>query len=443
MKQSSDLGEKKISKILIKLAIPSSIGFLVMSIYHIVDTIFVGQWVGTTAIAAITVVIPISFFISSIGMAIGVGGASIISRALGSKDKEKALLAFGNQTTLTIGLSITLVILGFILTDKILILFGGKGEILAPAREYFRIILLGVPFLAWAMMTNNVLRAEGKASTSMVVMSIPAVLNIILDPIFIYYLDMGLAGAAWATTISYIFCAAFTSWIFLSGKSELYFKPQFFRIKKKIVKEIGSLGVITLARQGSISLLSLVLNNTLFSLGGEISVAIYGIINRVIMFAMFPIIGITMGFLPIAGFNYGAKNYIRVKEAIRKSFLYGSILASFLFLLIVIFSGDVVSVFSNDKTVLEHTPRALIIVFLATPIIIIHSVGSGYFQAAGKAVPALLLTLTRQFFFLIPLVIILPIFFGLEGIWYSFPIADILSTAITWVYLSRQLKKLH
>ncbi|MFC2119367.1 MATE family efflux transporter [Bacteroidota bacterium] len=237
--------------------------------------------------------------------------------------------------------------------------------------------------------------------------------------------------------------AAFTSWIFLSGKSELYFKPQFFRIKKKIVKEIGSLGVITLARQGSISLLSLVLNNTLFSLGGEISVAIYGIINRVIMFAMFPIIGITMGFLPIAGFNYGAKNYIRVKEAIRKSFLYGSILASFLFLLIVIFSGDVVSVFSNDKTVLEHTPRALIIVFLATPIIIIHSVGSGYFQAAGKAVPALLLTLTRQFFFLIPLVIILPIFFGLEGIWYSFPIADILSTAITWVYLSRQLKKLH
>jgi len=358
MWKSTDLGTKSIGNLLIKLSIPSSIGFLVMSIYQIVDTIFVGQWVGTIAIAAITVVIPNTFLISSIGMSIGVGGASIISRALGAKDKQKALFTFGNQISLTVGLSIIMVILGFIFTDKILILFGGKGEILPQARIYFKIVLIGVPFLAWAMMTNSVLRAEGKATTSMIVMLIPALLNIILDPIFIYFLDMGLAGAAWATTISYIVCALFTSYIFLSGRSELKIKPIFFRLKKLIVKEIFSLGIITLARQGSISLLALVLNNSLFAFGGEISVAIYGIISRVLMFAGFPVIGIAQGFLPIAGYNYGAKNYPRTREVIKKAMYYGTVAATIMFLIIIIFSGSMVKIFSDDSTLIEQTPGA-------------------------------------------------------------------------------------
>ncbi len=441
MKQSSDLGEKSIGSLLLRLSVPSSIGFLVMSIYQIVDTIFVGQWVGTIAIAAITVVIPITFLISSIGMAIGVGGASIISRTLGSNDRERASYTFGNQIVLTVGLSLIIVILGFIFTDKILILFGGKGDILPEARIYFTIVLFGVPFLAWAMMSNSVLRAEGKAKTSMIVMLIPAILNIILDPIFIYYLDMGLAGAAWATTISYIFCALFSIWIFISGKSELKIKSIFLRLKRKIVKEIFSLGIITLARQGSVSLLSLVLNNSLFALGGEISIAIYGIINRVIMFAMFPVIGITQGFLPIAGYNYGAKDFKRTKEVIKKAIFYGTIAATFMFLLTIIFSSKLVSLFSDDTTVLNQTPKALILVFLGTPFIAIHTIGSGYFQAAGKELPALILTLTRQGIFLIPLVFILPVFFDLDGIWYSFPIADTLSALVTYLYLASRLKK--
>lgn len=442
MRQSSDLGEKSIGSLLLKLSIPSSIGFLVMSVYQIVDTIFVGQWVGPIAIAAITVVLPITFFISSIGMAIGMGGASIIARALGKRDKDKALLTFGNQIVLTLGLAITFVILGFILTDKILILFGGKGEILPQARVYFKIILLGVPFLAWAMMTNNVLRAEGKANISMIVMLVPAIINIILDPIFIYFLDMGLAGAAWATTISYAFCALFTIWVFVSGKSELSIKPVYLILERQIVKEISSLGVITLARQGSFSLLSLVLNNTLFAFGGEMSVAIYGIINRVMMFAMFPVIGITQGFLPIAGYNYGARNFKRTKEAIKKAIYYGTFVASVMFILIIVFAGDIVKVFTNDSTILEETPSALILVFLASPVISIHMIGSGYFQAAGKALPALLLTLTRQGIFLIPLVLILPIFFDHNGIWYSFPIADGLSALVAYLYLRKKINKI-
>lgn len=442
MRQSVDLGKMSIGKLLLKLSIPSSIGFLVMSVYHIADTIFVGQWVGAIAIAAITVVIPITFFISSIGMAIGMGGASIIARALGANDKDKALLTFGNQIVLTLGLSLLFLLIGFLLTDKILILFGGKGDILPQARIYFKIILPAVPFLAWAMMTNNVLRAEGKATTSMIVMLVPAILNIILDPIFIYFLDMGLAGAAWATTIAYVCCALFSTWVFLSGKSELSIKLVYFKLEKKIVKEISSLGVITLARQGSISMLSLVLNNSLFAFGGEISVAIYGIINRVMMFAMFPVIGITQGFLPVAGYNYGAKNFNRTKEAIRKAIIYGTIVATLMFVLIFIFADNVVKVFTTDLIIQEETPWALILVFLATPIISLHTIGSGYFQAAGKAIPALILTLTRQGLFLIPMVLIMPVFFGLQGIWYSFPIADVLAALVTWIYLTKEIKKL-
>jgi len=442
MRQSTDLGTKGIGKLLLKLSIPSSIGFLVMSIYQIADTIFVGQWVGPIAIAAITVVIPITFLISSIGMAIGMGGASIIARALGAKNKEKALLTFGNQIVLTLGLSILFVLIGFILTDKILILFGGKGEILPQARIYFKIILPGVPFLAWAMMTNNVLRAEGKATTSMVVMIVPAIINIILDPIFIYVLDLGLAGAAWATSISYVCCALFITWVFLSKKTELSIRPIYFKLEKRIVKEISALGVITLARQGSISLLSLVLNNSLFAFGGEMSVAIYGIISRVMMFAMFPVIGVTQGFLPVAGYNYGARNFSRTKEVVWKAIIYGTIVASAMFVLIIIFADNVVRVFTTDLSIQEETPWALILVFLATPIVSIHTIGSGYFQAAGKAIPALFLTLTRQAIFLIPMVLIMPVFFGLDGIWYSFPIADIMAAIVTWWYLTKELKKL-
>ena len=183
-------GTEPLGKLLRQQAIPASIGILIMSIYGIVDTIFVGRWVGGLGIAAITVVMPITFLISSIGMAIGIGGASIISRAFGEQNQERAYRAFGNQIMLTSTLAIFFVVLGYFLMDPILSAFGGKGQVLAPAREYFSILLIGVPFLAWAMMSNNVFRAEGKPKTAMTVMLVPAVINLVLDPIFIIWLEM-------------------------------------------------------------------------------------------------------------------------------------------------------------------------------------------------------------------------------------------------------------
>ena len=280
---ASNLGTEKISKLLIKQAVPATIGILVMSINMIVDTIFVGQWIGVLAIAAITVVLPIAFLISSIGMGIGIGGSSIISRALGADNSEKAFLTFGNQICLTLILAIIFVLLGSFFSEPILDLFGAKGEILPIASDYFAVIIYGVPFLAFAMMGNPVIRAEGKPKFAMYAMMVPAVLNILLDILFIKVFDWGMTGAGLATSISFASIGLFILYFFLSSKSELKIIPKNFKLDFSIVREIVELGGVSVVRQGAISVLMIVLNFSLFTYGGEISIAIFGIINPSIL----------------------------------------------------------------------------------------------------------------------------------------------------------------
>ncbi len=436
---SSELGTDPIGKLLIKQAVPASIGILVMSLNILVDTIFVGQWIGSTAIAAINVVLPVSFFIGALGMAIGIGGASIISRALGADNPKKALCSFGNQITLTLLLTTTLVVLGLIFVDTLIPAFGGKGAIFEPAKIYYVIVVCGVPFLALCMMGNNVIRAEGKPKFAMIAMIIPSVTNLLMDYIFINLLDLGMHGAAWATTISYIMCFAYILWFFLSRNSELKINIQHLALDLSIVKEIGSLGFVTLSRQAVVSVTYLFMNNILFDLGGEASVTVYAIISRMLMFALFPVLGVTQGFLPIAGYNYGAGKYERVETTIRTAMRYSIGLGIIVFAFIMTFPQAITKVFTDNTLVVANAPGAMRWVFAATPIVAIQLIGAAYFQAIGKAVPALLLTLTRQGFFFIPLIFILPPFFGEEGVWISFPVADILATIITAIYLHKEV----
>lgn len=436
-KPTDDMGTAPIPSLLVKQAVPASIGILIMSIYGIVDTIFVGRYVGALGIAAITVVLPITFLISSIGMAIGVGGASIISRALGSNSTAKAWLTFGNQVTLTIVLASFIVVGGFAYQDEILIAFGGRGDILPYAKTYFHIMLYGIPFLAWAMMSNNVIRAEGKPRIAMYIMVVPAVVNMILDPILIITFDMGIAGAAWATTVSYVASAGYAVWFFASGRTSLRIGWMHLRVQWTIVQEIFAIGIISLARQGTVSVLSIILNNALFRYGGEMSLSVYGVINRVMMFANFPVLGITQGYLPIAGYNYGAEQWPRVRQTLNLAIRSGTAIALVIFAGIMVFSESMAGIFTHDAALITATGPALRIVFAATPLIAVQLMGSGYFQAIGKPLPGLLLTLTKQGFCLIPLLLILPRFMGLAGIWYAFPIADVVSAAITYYFLWR------
>ena len=439
--RAEQLGLKPIPQLLIQQAVPASIGILVMSLNILIDTVFVGQWIGPNAIAAINVVLPVSFFIGALGMAIGIGGSSIISRALGDQNIEKALKTFGNQSTLTLLFTVGFVIIGLSFIETLIPLFGGKGALYAPAKIYYTIVLYGVPLLGFCMMGNNVVRAEGKPRYAMYAMMLPSVSNLTLDVVFIYIFDWGMAGAAWATTISYGVCALYLLYFFNSSKSELHLQRTHFSLQKSIVQQIGALGSVTLARQAVVSIVVLLVNNILFRYGGETTVAVYAIISRSLMFSLFPVLGITQGFLPIAGYNYGAKNFDRVREVINTALLYATVLASIIFSLIMVFTEAFVTIFTNDPNVLAQTPDAMRWVFAATPIIGIQLIGAAYFQAIGKALPALLLTLTRQGFFLIPLIFILPPYFDVFGVWLAFPIGEAIATVITAFFLFRELKK--
>lgn len=435
---SRDLATQSIRSLLIKQSIPSSVGILFMSLNVVIDTIFVGQWIGPLAIAALSVVMPITFFISSMGMAVGIGGSSVLSRALGEGNTEKANATFAHQLVMTLLVSVVFVAAGLFYGDDILVAFGAKGKIFKPAKEFFFPILLAVPFQSFSMMGSNIIRAEDKSKHAMRVMIIASAANLILDVILIKFLNLGVFGAAVATGTSFVLGSMYTLWFFIF-RSELKPGMKSFRWDIPLTKEILSLSFVTFARQGVISLLNLVLNQTLYTHGGEHAITVYGIVSRMLMFALFPVLGITQGFLPIAGYNYGAGNRSRVRKSIFTSIKYAGGFAIIIFVIILVLAKPIVSAFTTDEAVLRDTPGALRWVFAASPIIAVQLVGAAYFQAAGKATKALLLTLTKQGFFLIPLVLVLPKYLGLFGVWVAFPIADILSTVVTGVFLKKEM----
>jgi putative MATE family efflux protein len=438
---SATFGIQPIPQLLIKQAVPAAVGILVMSLNVLIDTIFVGQWIGANAIAAINVVLPVSFFIAALGMAIGLGGGSIISRALGKDNYAKATKTFGNQIVLNFSLTISFALVGLLFMDSIIPAFGGKGALFEPAKIYYTIVLYGVPILGFCMMGNNVIRAVGKPKYAMYAMMLPSISNLILDYVLIYIFDFGMYGAAWATTLSYGVCGIYILYFFTSKNAELKPLLSDFKIDWSITKEIGALGSVTLARQAVVSISVLLVNNLLYRLDGESAVAVYAIISRLLMFSLFPILGITQGFIPIAGYNYGAKNKKRVEQVIRTAVLYSSGLATLVFMMIYAFSNSIGTIFTSEPLVLQKTPAAIRWVFAATPIVGIQLIGAAYYQAIGKALPALLLTLTRQGFFFIPLLYILPGFLGIDGVWIAFPIAELLAAIVTGGFLIYELKK--
>ena len=438
---SATFGTQPIPQLLIKQAVPAAVGILVMSLNVLIDTIFVGQWIGANAIAAINVVLPVSFFIAALGMAIGLGGGSIISRALGKDNLAKATKTFGNQIVLNFSLTISFALVGLLFMDSIIPAFGGKGALFEPAKIYYTIVLYGVPVLGFCMMGNNVIRAVGKPKYAMYAMMLPSISNLILDYVLIYIFDFGMYGAAWATTLSYGVCGIYILYFFTSKNAELKPLLSDFKIEWSITKEIGALGSVTLARQAVVSISVLLVNNLLYRLDGESAVAVYAIISRLLMFSLFPILGITQGFIPIAGYNYGAKNKKRVEQVIRTAVLYSSGLATLVFMMIYAFSNSIGTIFTSEPLVLQKTPAAIRWVFAATPIVGIQLIGAAYYQAIGKALPALLLTLTRQGFFFIPLLYILPEFLGIDGVWIAFPIAELLAAIVTGGFLIYELKK--
>jgi putative MATE family efflux protein len=435
------LGEESIGKLLARLSIPAMVGMLVNALYNLVDTIFIGQWVGALAIGGLAIAFPLQMLTMALGMMLGVGAASVISRSLGAGNREKARSAAGIALSLSIVLGLLLMAVGHLFIDPILVAFGATDTLLPFAREYMFYILFGSAFTTTAMAGNNLIRSEGRATTAMVVMVIGTGMNIILDPVFILVLDMGIRGAAIATVISRFLSFAFVLLYFARGKSSLTLRWHHLVPTTSVMREISVLGLAVFVRQFGMSFLMVLVNNSLKYYSGDIAIAAFGAIFRLLAFIVLPIFGLGQGFQPIAGYNYGAKNFARVKEVLIRTMVISTILAAVAFGLIIGAPRFFISLFSREAGLISVAVPALRTIVLILPLLGVQVVGSIYFLAVGKALPALLLGLSRQVLFLVPLVLILPLFLGEAGIWTAFPVADGISALVTAVWLVVEMRR--
>jgi len=347
------LAREKIGPLLWKLSFPAIIGMMVHALYNIIDAIFVGHFVGTLGIGGIAIVFPIQMILMAVGMTIGIGGASLISRRMGANDHESSSFVLGNIVTLSFLCGLICLVIGLMAFDAILILFGANEALIPYSRAYLLVILLGSPIIIFSLSSNSAVRAEGNAKVAMTTMIIGSVINILLDPVFIIFLKLGVRGAAIATVLSISFSALFLVLYFFSGKSELKLRLKYLRLKWSFVKEIFAIGLSDFVRSVAMSLTSALFNNTLRSLGGEVPIAAFGIIFRIVSFFFMPMMGIAMGAQPIIGFNFGAQKYDRVREGFRFSNISVTIIAVLGFLILFVFSEQIFGIFTGDPELIS------------------------------------------------------------------------------------------
>ncbi|WNF36213.1 MATE family efflux transporter [Bacillaceae bacterium IKA-2] len=435
--QSERLGIEPIPKLLKSLSIPAMIGTFVMAFYNLVDTIFISYAVGISGVAGLTIALPVMMIIMAIAAALGVGAASVISRRLGAKNGKDANKVFGNIITMIIVLSIGGVIGAFTILEPTLRLFGATPNIIGYSLDYMFPILLATFFFLFTFAANNIVRSEGNARFAMLIMIIPSILNIILDAIFILGFNMGVTGAAYATVISQITATLLLINYFLSGKSSLSIRFVDLVPKFTLLKEVFGVGLPAFMQQVAGSVMVIAINAMLIRFGSEFHVGLFGIIQRLSMFMLMPLVGIMQGMQPIVGYNFGANNFSRLKETIWLSLKIATIFSTGAFVIMMIFPAWFMMIFSSDPTVIKVGSESLRILFATSFFIGVPIVSGGLFQALGQVKAALILSMSRQILFLIPLVLVLPHFFGVHGVWLAFPISDALSFALATFLLHR------
>jgi len=440
------LGEEPIGRLLIKFSLPAITGMLVNALYNVVDRIFIGRGVGDLAIGGIFISMPLSLIIMAFGMLIGIGGNTLVSIKLGQNKKEEAESVAGNSLVLLMLISLFIMVFGLIFLKPLLYAFGASDSNFQYAYDYMRIILIGAPLQTIGFGMNNFIRGEGNPKIAMMTMLIGAILNTILDPIFIFKFNMGVSGAALATIIAQGASAIWVMRYFFSGKSMLKIKKEYLRLKASLVKNIIAIGMGPFSMQIAGSMVTVLLNNSLKIYGGDIANSSMAVINSVAMLIMMPIFGINQGSQPIIGFNYGAKNYDRVKETLKYAAIAATTITTLGFLLTQLFPVTLFEIFISKKGNFDEISRigvqGMRIYLAMFPIIGFQVVSANYFQATGKPKHAMLLSLSRQVLILIPALIILPRFYGLTGVWLAGPIADFLASVITAYFVLKSLKTL-
>lgn len=439
------LAKENVLKLLISFSIPAIIGMLVNALYNIVDRIYIGklEGIGQYALTGVGLTFPIMTVIMAFSMLTGIGAAATISIRLGQKKKEEAEKVLGNAFVLNIIFSIIITIVGLLSVDKLLTLFGASENTFQHAKDYVVIILIGTIFNSTSFSMNHSIRAEGNPKRSASTMLIGAVLNTILDPIFMFGFDMGVKGAAIATIISQAVSMAWVLSYFLTGRSSLKLKLSNFRLQTSIVKSIFAIGMSPFAMQLAASVVSITANKSLMAYGGDLAIGAMTVINSISTIFLMPIFGINQGYQPIVGYNYGAKSYKRVMDTLKYAIIGATSIVVVGFIVVQAFAPQLIKLFNKDPELVAIGSQGIRIFLFMLPVTGFQIISSNYFQSIGKAKISMFLALLRQVILLIPLYIILPKIFGtITSVWFAGPLADGIASILTAIFLTRELRRL-
>jgi putative MATE family efflux protein len=436
------LGTADIWKLLVQYAVPAIIAMAAASIYNITDSIFIGHGVGSLALSGLTITFPLMNLGAAFGALVGVGASALLSLRLGQKDYEAAGYILGNVVSLNFIMGVGLTIPVIIFLKPILIFFGASQNVLPYAYDFMTIIIIGnvITHMYWGL--NSLMRSAGHPQKSMYATLASIGVNLILNPLFIFVFHLGIRGSAIATILSQAIVLIWQFYFFTDKNNFLHFKKGIYKLRAQIVSGIISIGMAPFLLNAATCVIVILINRELSFYGGDLAIGAYGIINRAAFLFVMIIFGINQGMQPIAGYNYGAGLYQRVIDVLKKSIAAAIIVMTAGFLIVEIFPHAIASMFSSEKELIDITVPGLRYVFSVFPFVGIQIVASAFFQSIGKAYKTVFLSLTRQVVFLIPLIIILPKFFDIKGVWLSMPVADFIACIVCSVVLYFELKKM-
>lgn len=444
MNDQKRLGEIDVGKLLLEFSIPAIIGMLVNTLYNIIDRIFIGhiEGIGELAMAGVGITMPIMFIILAFGMLVGIGTATKVSIKLGEHDKEGAEKLLGNAFTLIIIISIFLTTFGLIFANPLLKMFGASENIIGYAEDFILVIISGSIFNMISFGLNHSIRSDGSPKIAMASMLMSAIINTILDPIFIFGLGLGVKGGALGTVVAQTISSIWILYYFTKGSSILKIRRKNLKLDKEAVLSIFAIGISPFSMQLAQSAVQVISNNSLQAYGGDLAVGAMTIINSLAMIFLMPIFGLNQGLQPIIGYNFGAKKYARVKKAVKYGVITATIIVTLGFIMIEGMSETLVMIFNNDSSLIEVTSRGMRIFLIMLPFIGGQIIVTNYFQSIGKVKISMFLSLLRQVIILIPCLLIIPMFKGLDGVWIAGATSDFLSVIITLIVFFKTSKNL-
>ena len=436
-----ELGTEKISRLLKQYALPAIIAQTASSLYNMVDSIFIGQGVGPLAISGLAVTFPLMNLSTAFGTLVGAGAATMLSVLLGQKNYKAANKVLGNVVTLNTIIGLVFMAVALIFIDPILYFFGASENTLPYAKEYITIILIGNVVTHLYFGLNAAMRSSGNPKKAMALTIFTVVFNTILDPIFIFVFDMGIAGAAWATVLAQTVAMILVMKHFSDKTRAFHFEKGIFKLDRRVAKDSLTIGMGPFLMNAAACLVTLFINQQLRDYSGDLGIGAYGICNRFIFMCIMICMGLNQGMQPIAGYNYGAKQYSRVKEVFWMTAKFGTIVTTICFCIGMFIPRLAAGIFTHDEALLNMSEEGLRILTIGFPIVGFQMIGTNFFQCLGMVKKSIILSLSRQLLFLLPLLYCLPLWMGANGVWMSFPISDVLSALLTAILLRRLFKK--